>query len=253
MIRKIQSGRVMEISCFPVGNATKPRRGKKKGSTTTRKQDQNFKQAERRLAQTINCNYVPGDIWLTLKYSPKRLSKLENRIVKDGKEVTPDTIREYAISDRNRFLRRVKRDLEKLGIPLKYIAATSDVDGSTGELVRIHHHLILQAAAFESVFAKWSREEVDYKPLRNQEDYTPIAEYIIRQCRRQPDEKKYTCSRNLSKPVVLSEKIITVNKELKAPRGATVLHRSEYNRELPCQYVRYVAPKEKKKRGGKRE
>ncbi len=212
-----------------------------------------MRQAARRMAQSINCNFGPGDMWLTLKYNPNRMKKLEQRIRNDGLEVTSDTIRTYAISDRGNFLRRVERDMKKKGVELKYIAATSDIDGKTGELVRVHHHLILPAAAFESVFKKWSQTEVDYKPLRNQDDYTPIAEYIIKQCRRQPDQKKYTCSRNLRKPVVVSEKIITVNRELKPPRGATVLYRSEYDREVPCQYVRYIAPPEKKKRGGKRE
>lgn len=252
MIREIQSGKVVERSCFPVGNATKPRKGKKKGSTTVRKQDQNDKDAARRLSRVLNCNYGPGDIFLSLTYSPARFEKIIMNIKKDGRDATPDTIREYAIHERDKFLRRVKRDLKKTGVELKYIAATSDIDGSTGELVRIHHHMVVQKAAFDFIFKQWSKEEVNYKPLRDQDDYTPIAEYILKQVRRQPDEKKYTASRNMKKPEI-KEKLVLVRKELTAPKNAKVMYRGEYDRETAFQYVRYIAPEKKQKRGGKRE
>lgn len=252
MIREYISGEVVERVCFPVGNATKTRRGKQKGATPVRKQEQNEKAAVRSLARTINVNYKPGDIWVTLTYSEARLAKLVYRIMNDGKEPDMDTIWHYAVSDRDRFLRRVKREFKKSGEELPYVAATADIDGQTGEVVRIHHHLVLPKAAFDFVFKHWSQTEVDYKPLRDQKDYTPIAEYIIKQVRRQPDKKKYTTSRNLKKPEV-REKIVRFPKELKAPSGARVMQRGAYDPEIPVQYLRYIKPEKKQKRGGKRE
>ena len=253
MIRKIQSGEVVELSCFPVGSATKPRKGRKKGSTTSRKQDANMRLAVRKLAQTINCNYGQGDIFLTLKYSPERIEKLIGQIKADGLEATSDTIRDYAMHERDCFLRRVKRNMAARGEELRYIASTSDIDGETGELVKVHHHLIIPKAAFDFVFKHWAKDFTNYTPLDNRKDHTALAEYIIKQCRRQPDKKKYTVSQNMKKPIVLSEKIITVKEELKVPRGANVTHRDPFDIAAPSQYVRYIEPEKKRKRGGKRE
>ena len=252
MMREYRSGSVVERSVFPVGNATKPRRGKKAGNTPPRKQDQNDRDAARHLARTTNCNFGPGDVLLTLTYSPERYERLLETIRSDGQEATPDTIREYAMHERDKFLRRIKRELEKQGIELKYVAVTGDVNGSTGECVRVHHHLIVRKEAFDFLFKHWSRAEVDYKPLKSQDDYTPVAEYMLKQVRRQPDKKKYTVSRNMKKPEI-RETILQVVKELKAPAGAKVMARSAYDRESPCQYIRYVPAATSKKRGGKRE
>lgn len=252
MIREYRSGKVVERSLFAVGNATKPRKGKKAGNTPPRKQDDNDKSAARHLARTINANYQPGDIWATLTYSPERYERLMQCIREDGKEPELNVIQEYAEHDRDKCVRRIKRDLAKKGIELKYVAATADIDGSTGEYVRIHHHLVLPKDAYDILLKHWSKTEVDLKPLKNQDDYTPVAEYIIKQVRRQPDKKKYTVSRNMVKPEI-REKIVMVRKELTAPRGAKVMFRSEYDRERASQYIRYIDEPEKRKRGGKRE
>jgi hypothetical protein len=253
MKRKVQSGEVVEVTLFPVGSATKPRKGRKKGSTTSRKQDANMRLAVRKLAQSIHCNFRQGDIFLTLKYSQERIDKLIEEIKADGQDVTPDTIRLYAIHERDCFLRRIKRNMLARGQELRYIASTSDIDGSTGELVKVHHHLIIPKEAFDFVFRHWAKDWTNYTPLDNRKDHTALAEYIIKQCRRQPDKKKYTVSQNLKKPVVISEEIITVKEELKVPRGANVTHRDPFDFTAPTQYVRYIEPPKNKKRGGKRE
>ena len=43
-----------------------------------------------------------------------------------------------------------------LGIPFRYIPFTSDLDGKTGEVVRVHHHIIVNAEAAEIALEKWS-------------------------------------------------------------------------------------------------
>lgn len=252
MIRKIKSGEVEEMIGFPVGPATRTRNKRKKGSSSIRKQDENDRDAIKRLARTINSNYKPGDLWITLTYNTARLEALMKKLEKSGTEATMDNIRKAAIHERDLFLRRVNRNLASIGLPLKYIAVTSDIDGKTGELARIHHHIITNKEAFEFIFKQWSEDEVDKKSLRDQKDYTPIATYLIKQVRRQPDARKYSPSRNLKKPEI-TEQIISFNKELKPPKGATIVHRKEYDIESPTQYIRYIAPPKKQKIGGKRE
>ena len=239
MVREYVSGAVVERVAFPVGNAAKIRKPRRKGSTTPRKQEENDRRAARTLARLINCNFSAGDILVTLSYGPERLEKLKDAAgaVEDG-----DALREAAVHERNLFLRRLTRGLAQKGIDLKYIAVTADTGFGTDAPARLHHHIILPKAAFDLVFRHWSRTEVDYRPLKDQKDYTPVAEYLTRQVKRRPDQKKYTCSRNLAKPVV-REKIVYAMPELKAPRGAVVTHRDEYDRGAPFQYIRYIKPK----------
>ena len=251
MIRTITSGAVEEKTKFAVAANVRPRKCRKKGATPIRKQDQNDRDAVKRLARVINCNFRHGDLWVTLKYDQVRMDQLIARIIADGKTPDMDTIRAYAVRERDNFLRRVKDALKKQGLSLKYIKVTSDLDGETGEVVRIHHHLILSAAAREAVYRHWGVDDVRMDPLRDQKDYTPLAEYLIRQVRRLPDMKKYSVSRNMAKPIVKEEIVYTAG-ELKAPKGARLMHRSEYSLERPTQYIRYIRPERKRKRGGRK-
>ncbi len=251
MMRKITAGEVVEISCFKVGNATKPRSKRKKGTSTFRKQDENDRDAVKRLARTINGNFGPADYWLTPHYDQKRMNKLLKKLETNGLEATPDNIRDEAVSELGRCLRRVKRDMDADKVPFRYIKATADIDGDTGEYVRPHHHLIVNKEAYDYIMKHWPKEEFDCKPLKDQKDYTPMAIYIIRQVRRQPDGKKFSPSRNLKKPEI-EETIINVKKLMKAPPGAKVMEAS-YDADKPVQYMRYIKAENKKKRGGKRE
>jgi hypothetical protein len=251
MIRKITSGEVVELSCFKVGNATKPRSKRNKGSSSFRKQDENDRDAVKRLARTINCNYGREDYWLTLHYDKKRMDRLLKKLEEMEMEATPDNLRDAAVSELGRCLRRVKKDMDADKTAFRYIKATADINGDTGEYVRPHHHLVVNKEAYDYIVKYWPKQEFDCKPLRDQKDYTPMAIYIIRQVRRQPDVKKFSPSRNLKKPEI-EETVVNVRKMMKAPSGATVME-STYDAEKPVQYMRYIKPEKKKKRGGKRE
>ena len=67
MIRTTISGNVIEKSKFWVGAAARPR-GKRTAPTTRRKQDQNDRDAVKRLARSINCNFGYKDLLVTLEY-----------------------------------------------------------------------------------------------------------------------------------------------------------------------------------------
>lgn len=158
----------------------------------------------------------------------------------DGEERAA-RVRKAAERELRLVLRRVKRELEKEGIPMRYVAITSDMDGSTGETVRIHHHLVVPAQAREAFRRKWAAlGGVDWSPLEEQDDYTAIAEYFIRQVRHVPDEKKYIPSRNLIRPQP-RDRIAASGAELRVPRGGALLYRNEFRPGQP-QYIRYVLP-----------
>ena len=249
MVREYKSGQVVEQVRFPA-NQSKVRKPQRKGATSPRKQEQNERLSERRLARLINCNFAQGALLLTLSYSVERLEQLVSGIILAGLGFGPEAIREAAIAERNRFLRRVRDEMKKHGAELKYITVTSDVNAETGGPSRVHHHLIVQKEAFDAVVKYWSADEVDIRPLRDQKDYTPIAAYLLKQVKRQKEKSKWAASRNLAKPEV-KEWIEYGAKELKAPPRAQVTARSEYESDQAVQYIRYISPPKTQRRKGK--
>lgn len=148
---------IRTYECGALGEKTKywvpgepPARGRKLGRSSERKQRQNENDAARRLNREIHANFSAGDLFLGLDYGPKKYSELlrraEARQEADraaGQEpgILEDYLRKEANRELDNFIRRVKRRLPP-GAELKYIAVTSDMDGETGEAVRIHHHII---------------------------------------------------------------------------------------------------------------
>ena len=206
---------IRTYECGALGEKTKywvpgepPARGRKLGRSSERKQRQNENDAARRLNREIHANFSAGDLFLGLDYGPKKYSELlrraEARQEADraaGQEpgILEDYLRKEANRELDNFIRRVKRRLPP-GAELKYIAVTSDMDGETGEAVRIHHHIIANRAAWQACLEAWPHGGAYAKALSAQKDYTPLAEYLLNQVRRLPDEKKYKPSRNLVRP-----------------------------------------------------
>lgn len=257
MERVIEAGKVREKIVYRVAANTRPRQGRKKGSTLARKQDANERAAVKRLARTINANYTHGDLMLGLTFADTALRKLVDKVGSD-----PDTLFEAIEHEATLFLRRAKRALGEKGRELRAVIVVSDMDGDTGEMVRPHIHMIVPADGFamrdgvlmiggKPIKKVWGKGNVDYTPLRDQDDYTPLAEYLMRQVRRRPDAKKYKITRNMRKPRLVSERLVYRSIPISAPKGAKVLHISQY---VPgeAQYVRYIPAKKagKKRRGG---
>lgn len=155
-------------------------------------------------------------------------------------------LREAAEKQMALWLRRVKR---KFGGKIKALMITSDVDHETGELVRVHHHIVFAAEgiSWDLLRKEWKQGSVDIKQLRAQPDYTPIANYLMRQVRRQPDKKKYRVTQGMEMPKI-EERVVLSNSEIRAPAGANVLERSEFSADSIGQYIRYVPKKREYRR-----
>ena len=254
IIRTYESGAVGEKTKFWVQGARPSSRNRRKEKSEIKKQEQNEYSAQKQLARLINANFCQGDLLMGLDYSPEGMERLEAYIAEHPfpAEATGDEeadhmeqFRQAAEREMRLCLRRVKRELQKQNIALKYIAITSDMDGDTGETVRVHHHLIVNQEAREVFVQKWADlGGVNWSPLSGQPDYTPIAEYFIRQVRRIPDAKKYISSRNLERPVPKDRAVIS-DAELRVPKGGKLLFRNAF---VPgrAQYIRYVLPERKK-------
>ena len=211
-----------------------------------KKQEQNETQTIRAAARVLNENFKPGDIILGLDYSDEGLSAIlskhfPNEVAFESEEARLEFMYEAASHEMKLFLRRVKRECDKQGVEFKYgVAVTSDMDGKTGELVRVHHHLVINKESLEIARAKWSFGGVHFEPLSSKPDYTDVAGYFIRQTRKIKDAKKFVCSRNLVRPVP-KDRIVPSSAEIRVPAGGVLLHRSEFKPGRP-QYIRYLMP-----------
>lgn len=251
VVRTYEAGQVGEkTKYFVLGDRT--RRNRRKEESSIKKQEQNEYSAKKRLARLINANFTHGDILLGLDYSDASYKKLE----RSARKAAPDydslpeddqlrCIREAAAQEMVNYLRRVKRALEKEGRAdeLKYIAITSDMDGDTKETVRVHHHLIVPASCEHIIRMKWGHGGTYCKPLSKQEDYMPIAEYLIAQVRGTLNAKKFVSSRNLIRPQP-KDRIAVSDAEIRVPRNCKLIQRAEYKRGAP-QYIRYILPEKK--------
>lgn len=251
VVRTYEAGQVGEkTKYFVLGDRT--RRNRRKEESSIKKQEQNEYSAKKRLARLINANFTHGDILLGLDYSDASYKKLE----RSARKAAPDydslpeddqlrCIREAAAQEMVNYLRRVKRALEKEGRAdeLKYIAITSDMDGDTKETVRVHHHLIVPASCEHIIRMKWGHGGTYCKPLSKQEDYMPIAEYLIAQVLGTLNAKKFVSSRNLIRPQP-KDRVAVSDAEIRVPRNCKLIQRAEYKRGAP-QYIRYILPEKK--------
>jgi len=254
VVRTYEAGGVGEKIKFWIPEGRRPRFGRRLKSDLA-KMEQNETSAVRRVARLINANFCKGSLLVGLDYSNAAYNTLlaKAKSIKDecdacqaeepaDGETVPteeDLIWLAAKGEMKNFIRRVQRALPDT-VEFKYVAVTSDMDGETGEMVRVHHHLVINEEVLEAVKACWGQGGVEWSPLSGQADYTAIAEYLMRQVRRLPDAKKYTSSRNLIRPLP-KDRVAPSGAELRVPRGGQLLDRSRYMPGRP-QYIRYILP-----------
>lgn len=248
VIRTYESGQVGEKTKYFI-QGQRPPKGTKRIKSDLKKVIQNEYSAMKNLARLINANFIKGDILLGLDYSEAGLRALEQRArgisrkrlesglaLEDAEAEHQECMRLAADQEIVNFFRRIKSALPFSDI--KYAAITSDMDGETGESVRLHHHLVISSCALEVCKIKWPHGDVHWDMLSGQLDYTPVAEYLIRQVRHVPDAKKYKTSRNLVRPQP-KDRIAVGGSELRPPKGCALLHRNEFRPGRP-QYIRYL-------------
>lgn len=252
MIETIISGEVKERRKTRITRRPAKRGGRIKGNSSEKKLAGNNEHAKLQLARTFNCNMKKGDLWLTATFDEESLAAVGGNY-------------EGAKKAGKLFVDRLVYRLKKQGVVAKWVLAPSEIDGETGEVVRPHVHIVITGTGFtmqdgelrlgaEKVDDIWGMGFVDVRFLKNQKDYYALAVYIVNQSRGVPDEKKWTCSRNMKKPIVRRE-IVTTGRRLMVPAGATELPGTKYDPEKNQNFVRYI-PKTRdvrKKIGGHKE
>lgn len=247
--RTYQAGAVGEKSKYFVPGTRPTGKDRRREKNAIKKQEQNEYSSVKALARVINANFIAGDPLMGLDYGPSGYDRLLKWIAGKGIDLDSldeaqqrDLIWEAAAHELDLCLRRVKYRLKKDGIELKAVYITSDMDGETGECVRVHHHMVVNREAMPAFVDAWKElGGVDYDGLyENQIDRTPIAEYFIKQVRRIPDAKKYRSTRNLVRPKP-KDRFAQTDAEIRVPKGGTLIFRAAYGKGQP-QYIRYVMP-----------
>lgn len=238
---RIISGKVIEVrrTLMSVDAERKTRRAPRvAGASSLKKINQNEKQAERQLARLINTNFGAGALWLTLKYSDTRL---------------PGT-KEDAKKNLSKFLRKVSEKYKKeTGKKLKWISCTSNKSSKTGKETRLHHHVIMNRVSYELLCKYWPQAEISYTLLDGREDHTDLAKYIIQNASKKANEKKWSCSRNLDKPIV-TEPVEVEDFDIKPIKNADVKEKHviiDEDSGFKSAYVRAVLDEKPVVRAGK--
>lgn len=217
----------------------KPSRSERRLKADIRQQQRNEASAEKRMARLVHANFTAGGKFITLTYDDGHIEKIAASIAADSEDYE-DKLYHAAHHQLQLWLRRVRTECAKQGIEFRYIAVTSDVSSKTGEVVRVHHHVILNEEAAEIALGKWKNGTTHWNWLDSDFDKTELVEYILRQVRRLPDKKKYIPSRNLIVPQP-KDRIAVSGAELAVPKNGQLLKRSEFSPGMP-QYIRYILP-----------
>lgn len=272
VIRTWEAGDIGEKTKFFVPGKKPDGIPSRRQKNAIRKQEQNEYSALKMLTRLIHANFTSKDLLLGLDYSDEGLERVLSWGRKNGLPVDSademlrnDAIREAAAHELDIALRRVKRELDKSDLELKGIYVTSDMDGVTGEIVRVHHHLIVNAGTEEAFLKCWEKfglGGVSWEHLwENQIDRTRLAEYLLEQVRRVPDAKKYRSTRNLVRPIH-KDRIVSTDNELVVPKGGKLIFRQEYENKMGLQsdfqnrrpqYIRYITPKALRRMEAERE
>lgn len=245
---------IIEKSKYPIRidpNRAKTREAKRE----INREAKNTSSSARNFARLLNHNFDRKDRHITVTISPEGMTKIQRRadsiaakIKAKGKE-TPnvrDLLHLAMERELENWNRRILDACKKTGISFRYASAVSDIKNKDGLQtdVRLHIHAVVNKEAAEICISKWTLGEISRdQPLSEWKtasvyDWTRLANYIINQSRTIQDGKRYTISRNLEKPELKDRIAKKPFAELRPPRGAILLERSEYRRGWP-QYIRY--------------
>ena len=221
-LRRVKrAGRTVDIEyTYPTqfGDGLTRRRASGKG-TPLAMENYNREISIRRLGLLLNENFKPGDIWLTLHYERER---------------RPKTVEE---ADRlfHKFFLKLKREFLKRNIEFKWVKPVTAV----GERGAVHHHILIPQGVPQAAITDLWRTVTksgckvrppDYTVLYETGEYSSLAAYIVRHYEKRNEEcdketpfyhpesnvapknvkniKRWSCSRNLRKPIEESPKIV---------------------------------------------
>ena len=160
-------------------------RGKKKELSSPKQKNLNDKRAWRYLCQLINTNFADmSDYLLHLTFK---------------EEFLPSSVEEGEALVKN-YMRRLNYRLRKAGKEnCKYIIIPSVTSSKTGEIVRLHFHIILSCDLERAeILGQWKYGRKNLNELQGEEDkYQKLCEYLKKNFK---SGRRWISSLNLKKP-----------------------------------------------------
>ena len=211
--RVYQTGSFREVCDVWTADRYRPRGPRVKGNARKSQMDANMKAALRELTRILNGNftYANGDLLCTFSFDREP----------ESREAAWEIFSK-------RFLRPMRKICKDKGRELKLCAVVSDMDGETREPERVHIHAVLGGCTVEAVRECWSMGVVDCRTVRREKTHARLAAYLLKQCRCEPNEKKWHTSRNLERTKLLSETEVQGNPKYRLPKGAEIIAQGEY-------------------------
>lgn len=245
----IISGRVIETRRVYMAC----RDGKKKtrgtriaGNTSAKKIALNERDAVKRFARTLNANFgMTGFLWVTLKYSDKRLP------------ASYLSAQDLASAFLNKARKAYKREMGK---SLRYALVTANWNQQDKREARLHHHLVVDPDMSLDLLSKlWPEGEFYVRRVSNPGDLTGLAAYMIENVRVldnergiQPGKKKYTVSKGMAEPIRTDPQPVKDIEGLQPLLNCAVLGAEptyDEDGRLIGSYLRTLAPEQPKVRG----
>lgn len=203
---EIRAGKTIEvIKSYSKRIGANKQRRKKEKPTAEEMKKVNERNAEAKLRRLINANFGYGDYHLVLTYK---------------KDLRPDPAE--AKKRISKFLRVLRKEYKRMGEKLKYIITTEYKNKA------IHHHLIvngIDANINKIVRNCWKWGSPHFTPLDDTGQYKELAAYFIKETSKTYKEndggakQRYSCSRNLVKPVTKVTIIRKAEKWLDEPKA----------------------------------
>lgn len=198
----------------------------------------NQRRAGTKLRRLMNANFKDGDYLVRLDFSNRPAGSEEMQEIMA------------------KFMRKLKRELIKKGIELKYIYVKE-----VGKRGSRHIHLMMNKCDLDIIRKYWESGGIHIDPLFTKGQYGKIAEYFIKYASTteategQLIGKRWYGSRNLKKPKV-TKKVISANKfrkDAKSIKGYaldTESIRSGFSEFTGHEYFSYTLIKTDKEGGG---
>jgi hypothetical protein len=171
-------------------------RGPKTKATQEQIQKQNQRNKENKVRRKIKANFLPNDLWITLKPNKEKRKSMDE-----------------LVKDVFNFLKAMKRAYEKEGEEFKYIYRLE-----IGKRGGLHCHILINRIRGHTdliVKEKWGRYggTVSYEAIHEAGGYKELAAYLVKMPDEavskqlsffeEPEQKdliRYSCSRNLITP-----------------------------------------------------
>lgn len=208
--KKIRSGKLLEVSYYPVTQTGKAvSRGSPEKLTSEAQEKYNHKQRQKKTVRLVCANFNSSDIFLTLTFKPEEAPET----MKDAKRILSNYLRRvkrYRVKKAESLKKDKarKEDLKKASAPLKYLYAIESKvykKGAKKGKYSFHFHLFITGAGTgdrDEYEKLWSGISVAkrYDPATYGLD--KAAKYITKSKMQStaPGERCIGYSRNLKKP-----------------------------------------------------